>query len=212
MTLKDRGNAAVNRSMEDELGPIGQASPGAPVTIIPRSACGGGTGVLKSAQLMAIQVTTADTGWEPGDDVIISNGVPGKTVAALAKFREYREGAAVFTRQSPWRPFNRRAFERYAVRLQVMVGSTPHEVPAMITDVSLGGASVVAAEAPTEERIEFVMEVQGKRALVSAAVAGSHVDPEGVAWHLRFEGLSADASALVAELVETLAASLAAAA
>ena len=197
--------------MEEELGPIGQAIPGAPVTIIPRSECGGGAGILKSAQLMAIHVSTDDTPWETGDDVIVSSGTPGQTVAALARFREYRPGVAVFTRQSPWRPFNRRAFQRYAVRLQVMVGTTPHEVPATITDVSLGGAAVVATSAPTDERIEFTMAVGEKEALVSVLVTGSHADPDGVAWHLKFDGLSEDAAALVRELVDTLAASLEAA-
>lgn len=195
--------------MEEELGPIGQASPGSPVTVIPRSDCPGGHGVLKSSQLMAVHIATDECPWQTGDDVIISSGTPGQTVAALARFREARPGVAVFTRQSPWRPFNRRAFTRYAVRLQVMVGTTPHEMPATITDVSLGGAAVVTSRPPHEDRIEFTLAVGEKRALVTAAVTGSHKDPEGAAWHLRFENLSAEASALVEELVSTLAASLA---
>ena len=194
--------------MEDELGPIGQAVPGDPVTVIPRSECEGGRGVLKSAQLMAIQVATADAPWEPGDDVIISSGTPGKTVAALARFREYRGEVAVFTRQSPWRPFNRRAFQRYSVRLQVMIGQTPHEMPATITDVSLGGAAVGAKTPPDAPRIEFAPVVGEHSALVAGVVTGSHSDPEGVSWHLKFEDLSPEADALIAGLVQTLAASL----
>lgn len=194
--------------MEEDLGPIGQASAGSPVTIIPRSDCPGGRGVLKSSQLMAIHITTDACPWEPGDDVIVSSGTPGQTVAALARFREARPGVAVFTRQSPWRPFNRRAFQRYSVRLQVMIGYTPHEVPATITDVSLGGAAVVTANPPEQDRIEFALAVGEKRAVVTAAVTGSHEDPDGIAWHLRFEDLSPEAASLVAELVGTLATSL----
>ena len=194
--------------MEDELGPIGQATPGSPVTIIPRSSCAGGTGVLKSSQMMAVYIATDECPWETGDDVIISSGTPGQTVAALARFREYRPGVAVFTRQSPWRPFNRRAFQRYSVRLQVMIGTTPHEMPATITDVSLGGAAVVTARPPEQDQIEFTLALGEKRAVVTAVVTGSHEDPEGTAWHLRFEQLSPDAAALVEELVGTLAASL----
>lgn len=195
--------------MEDELGPIASVEAGSPVTVIPRGGARGGRGVLTSAHLFSLVVDGAGPEWQPGDDVIISGGEPGATVAALARFREYRGESAVFTRQSPWRPFNRRAFRRYSVRLHVVIGTAPHEMAAIIVDVSLGGAGVAAPAAPAVEGVDFTLGVLGREAALSARVAGWRPDESGFIWHLEFDELSGEAAALVEDLVETLARSLA---
>lgn len=195
--------------MEDGLGPIASVEAGSAVTVIPRGGARGGRGVLTSAHLFSLVVDGAGPEWHPGDDVIISSGEPGATVAALARFREYRGESAVFTRQSPWRPFNRRAFQRYSVRLEVVIGTAPHEVAATIVDVSLGGAGVAAPAAPAAQGVNFTLGVLGREAALPARVVGWRADDSGFVWHLEFEELSSEAAVLVEDLVETLARSLA---
>lgn len=195
--------------MDDDIGPIARPVIGAPATVIPRGDGPGARGTLIADRLFAITLAVPGSPWQYGDDVIISVGERGETVAALARFREARPGQAVFTRQSPWRPFNRRAFERYRVSIAADLAAPPHRYPATVVDVSLGGCAVETGTPPPGDATPLTLEWPGLPAPLTVAIVRTRETAPGrFTWHLRFEPLTPAAEAFLRELVATLAAAL----
>ncbi|WP_322795137.1 PilZ domain-containing protein [Tepidiforma sp.] len=196
--------------MDDDIGPIARPRVGAPAAVIPRGGAPGGHGTLAAERLFTIDLAAADIPWQYGDDVIISVGEPGAAVAALARFREARPCHAIFTRQSPWRPFDRRAFARYRVRLEVLIPAPPGPIHAAIVDLSLGGCAVEApAPPPPGSPVALTLLETSHLPPFPAAVVRSR--PAGEAlhlWHLRFEPLEPRARTFLQDLVAALAAAL----
>lgn len=195
--------------MDDETGPIGSPVVGAPATVIPRGEAAGGLGTLLADRLFAVILAVPHAPWQPGDDVIISVGEQGQTVAALARFREARPGQAIFTRQSPWRPFDRRTFERYPVSIAANVADPPHRYPATVVDVSLGGCAIETGTAPPEDAAALALEWSGLPApLTVTLVRARPTGPDRFTWHLRFRLLTPAAATFLGELIAALAAEL----
>lgn len=196
--------------MDDDIGPIARPQIGAPAAVIPRGDAPGGSGTLAAERLFTVDLAADDVPWQHGDDVIISVGEPGSAVAALARFREARPGHAIFTRQSPWRPFDRRAFARYRVRLDVLIPAPPGPIHAAIIDLSLGGCAVEAlAPPPAEAPVALTLLEPSHLPPFPAAVVRSRPAGEGLhLWHLRFEPLEPRARAFLQDLVAALAAAL----
>jgi hypothetical protein len=195
--------------VDDDLGPIAAPVVGAPATVIPRGDAPGGRGTLLADRLFAVTLSIPDAPWQHGDEVIVSVGDRGATVAALARFREARPGQAVFTRQSPWRPFNRRAFERYGVSISAAVAVPSQRLPATVVDVSLGGCAL-ELDAPPPAGAEHVeLDWPASPGPITARLVRHRpVGPARYAWHLRFDPLTPGAAAFLSELVATLAATL----
>lgn len=195
--------------MDEDLGPIAAPVIGAPAIVIPRGDAPGGRGALVADRLFAVVLAVAEAPWEYGDEVIISVGERGAAVAALARFREARPGQAVFTRQSPWRPFDRRAFERYPVAIAAAIAAPPERLPATIVDLSLGGCAVDVDAPGPPPGAALELEWPGLAAPVRAVLVRSRPAAGGRhAWHLRFEPLTPEAETVLRELIAALAAAL----
>ncbi|MCL6644670.1 MAG: PilZ domain-containing protein [Dehalococcoidia bacterium] len=173
--------------MDEDIGPIAAPVIGAPAIVIPRTEAPGGRGTLVADRLFAIVLAVPHAPWSYGDDVIVSVGERGSTVAALARFREARPGQAVFTRQSPWRPFNRRAFARYTVSIAAAVTAPPARYPAAIVDVSLGGCAIQVPEPPPGGDAAVFLDWPGIPGPIPVTVVRHRpAAPAGFTWHLRF--------------------------
>ncbi|MEJ5221376.1 MAG: PilZ domain-containing protein [Tepidiforma sp.] len=195
--------------MDEDLGPIAAPVIGAPAIVIPRGEAPGGRGTLAAERLFAVVVAVDEAPWQYGDEVIISVGERGAAVAALARFREARPGQAVFTRQSPWRPFDRRAFDRYPVAIAAAIAAPSERLPATIVDLSLGGCAIeVEAPAPPPGTA-LDLEWPGLAAPVRAVLVRSRLAAGSRhAWHLRFEPLTPEAETVLRQLIAALAAAL----
>lgn len=198
--------------MNDDLGPIEHASPGMAVSVMPRGESGGshGQGVLEANRGFSVYVTTSERTWRPGDEVVLACGAMGRRVAALARFRDYGEGLAIFFRQSPWRPFDRRLLERYRVQLSATLGDGGELVPVTVTDISMGGAAVLVAATPGAARISLRITTASGEMVLPAGVAGGHAEEAGTVLHLRFEDVTPESALVLETLVGSLAAGLAA--
>lgn len=199
--------------MDDDLGPIESAAPGMAVSVMPHgeSVNGYGQGVLEASRGFSIYVTTPDRAWHAGDEVVLACGAMGRRVAALARFRDYAEGRAVFSGQSPWRPFNRRLLERYPVHLSATLDSSGLAVPVTVTDISMGGAAVLVAATPDDARALLLrVTTSAGEAVLPVAVAGGHADQAGTVLHLRFEDMTPEAALVIETMVASLAAGIAA--
>ncbi len=191
--------------MDDDIGPIAKPVIGAPAVVIPRAGSTGGRGTLVADRLFAIVLAVPHAPWQYGDEVIVSVGEQGAAVAALARFREARPGEAVFTRQSPWRPFDRRSFDRYPLRLAIALAGAPG-LSATVIDVSLGGCGIEVA-APAAHDEPLLLHWPGCPAPIAARVVRHRATEAGhYAWHLRFEPLDPAARAFLIALVAELAA------
>lgn len=210
--LKVPPRSTVNSGMDDDLGPIEDASPGMAVSVMPRgeSGSGYGQGVLEANRGFSVFVTTPERAWSPGDEVVLACGAMGRRVAALARFRDYGEGRAIFSRQSPWRPFNRRLLERYPVQLSATLGRAGEAVPVTVTDISMGGAAVLVAATPETARTSLHITTSAGDVVLPVAVAGGHADDAGTVLHLRFEDVTPEAALVLETLVAGLVAGLAA--
>lgn len=193
--------------MDEDIGPIAKPVIGAPAVVIPRAEAPSGHGTLVADRLFAIVLAIPHAPWQYGDEVIVSVGERGATVAALARFREARPGEAVFTRQSPWRPFNRRAFERYPLRVVVALDSDPG-LPATIVDVSLGGCAVEVAASPAPGSAVHIHWPGSPGPIAARVVRHRPLRGDLSTWHLQFEPLDPGAQAFLANLVAELAAAL----
>ncbi len=182
------------------------------VSVMPRGESGGahGQGVLEANRGFSVYVTTSERAWRPGDEVVLACGAMGRRVAALARFRDYGEGRAIFFRQSPWRPFNRRLLERYRVQLSATLGDGDRAVPVTVTDISMGGAAVLVAATPDTARTLLRVTTPTGEAVLPVAVAGGHAEASGTVLHLRFEDVTPEAALVIETLVGSLAAGLAA--
>ncbi|MCL4243462.1 MAG: PilZ domain-containing protein [Dehalococcoidia bacterium] len=198
--------------MDDDLGPIESAAPGMAVSVMPRgaSATGYGQGVLEACRGFSIYVATHDRAWRAGDEVVLACGAMGRRVAALARFRDYGQEQAVFSRQSPWRPFNRRVLERYPVHISATLDGPGQAVPVAVTDISMGGAAVLVSETPDAARSLLRLTTPAGQAVLPVAVAGGHADEAGTVLHLRFEDMAPEAALVVETLVASLVAGIAA--
>ncbi len=184
--------------MDEDLGPIAAPVIGAPAIVIPRGEAPGGRGTLAAERLFAVVVAVDEAPWQYGDEVIISVGERGAAVAALARFREARPGQAVFTRQSPWRPFDRRAFDRYPVAIAAAIAAPSERLP----------ATIVEAPAPPPGTA-LDLEWPGLAAPVRAVLVRSRLAAGSRhAWHLRFEPLTPEAETVLRQLIAALAAAL----
>lgn len=197
--------------MDDDFGPIESAAPGMAVSVMPRSesVTGYGQGVLEACRGFSIYVTTPDRAWHAGDEVVLACGAMGRRVAALARFRDYAEGRAVFSRQSPWRPFNRRLLERYPVHLWATLDGSGQATPVIITDISMGGAAVLVAATPDAARTLLRVTTPAGEAVLPVAVAGGHAGEAGTVLHLRFEDMTPEAALVIETIVASLGAGIA---
>ena len=182
------------------------------VSVMPRGESGGahGQGVLEANRGFSVYLTTSERAWRPGDEVVLACGAMGRRVAALARFRDYGEGRAIFFRQSPWRPFNRRLLERYRVQLSATLGDGGEVVPVTVTDISMGGAAVLVAATPGSARTSLHITTSAGEAVLPVGVAGGHAEEAGTVLHLRFEDVTPEAALVLETLVASLAAGLAA--
>jgi hypothetical protein len=198
--------------MDDDLGPIEDASPGMAVSVMPRGEPGGahGQGILEAIRGFSVSVTTPERTWQTGDEVVLACGAMGRRVAALARFRDYGDGRAIFFRQSPWRPFNRRLLERYRVQLSATLDADGDVVPVTVTDISMGGAAVLVAATPGAARTSLHLRTSAGEALLPVGIAGGHAEGSGTVLHLRFEDVPPGAALVLETLVTTLASGLAA--
>jgi hypothetical protein len=198
--------------MDDELGPIESAVPGMAVSIMPRGepARAHGQGVLEANRGFSVYVTTSEHNWRPGDEVVVACGAMGRRVAALARFRDYVEGRAVFFRQSPWRPFNRRLLERYRVSLSATLGHAAGAVAVTVVDISMGGAAVLVGVTPDAARTTLSIVTADGEAELPVAITGGHAESPGLVLHLRFEDVTPEAALVLETLIARLAAGLAA--
>lgn len=189
--------------MEDLDSPIESVQTGMAVSVMPR-ACSSAEaeyGVLAGARGFSVYVSTDAHPWQPGDHVVIACGALGRRVAALARFREYADDNALFTRQSPWRPFNRRVLDRYPVSLGATFGKTGASVPATITDISAGGAAVLLDSTPDFVRGPLTITAGSRQITIASAVVGGHAEDAGIVLHLRFEDANPDAAIFLGGLI-----------
>lgn len=205
------GQRAVNSGMDAELGPIESVSPGMAVTVMPRGEWGVayGQGVLQSSRGFSVYISTTECPWQPGDEVVLACGALGRRAAALARFREHTGGQAIFSRQSPWRPFNRRSLERYATSLAATLGLPEPVIDVTVTDISMGGAAVLVAETPPGARMWLRMATPAGECAVPVAIVGGHGDEAGTILHLRFEDVTPEAALVLRGFVSGLASALA---
>jgi hypothetical protein len=199
--------------MEGDLGPIESALPGMAVSVMPRAESGNGhgQGVLEATPGFSVYVTTSERAWSPGDDVVLACGAMGRRVAALARFRDYGDGRAIFSRQSPWRPFNRRQSVRYQVNLSATLGDKGGAVPVTVTDISMGGAAALVSATPEAIRTTLHLATDAGNVALPVAIAGGHADAAGTVLHLRFEEVTPAAALVLDVLVARLVASVTAA-
>ncbi len=203
------GRRTVNPDMDAELGPIESVAPGMAVTVMPRgeSSVAYGQGVLQSSRGFSVYIATGDCPWQPGDEVVLACGALGRRVAALGRFREHGDGQAIFSRQSPWRPFNRRSLQRYTTSVAATLGQEP-EIDVTVTDISMGGAAVLVAETPADVKTWLRMATPAGECALPVAIVGGHGDEAGTILHLRFEEVTPEAALVLQGFVSGLAAAL----
>lgn len=196
--------------MDAELGPIENVSPGMAVTVMPRGESGVayGQGVLASSRGFSVYVRTPECPWQPGDEVVLACGALGRRAAALARFRQHTGGQAIFSRQSPWRPFNRRSLQRYVTSLAATLGPAELAMDVTVTAISMGGAAVLVAETPADVQTWLRMATPGGECALPVAIVGGHGDEAGTVLHLRFEDVTPEAALVLRGFVSSLAAAL----
>jgi hypothetical protein len=193
------------------VGPTATVIPGMAVEIMPRSADGSvpsGGGVLAEVSGFSVFVETSGCPWSQGDDVIVACGPLGNRVGSLARFREQRGQKAVFIRQSPWRPLNRRAFERFPAELAAKWASGDDWKPGIVADVSHGGLALVVTSEPSVDTIRVQLEAGSSATTLVGNIVGRGGNAPATVLHLEFEDLSPEANAFLGDLVTRLAMSL----
>lgn len=194
------------------VGPTASVTPGMAVEVMPRTPEGNvpsGDGRLAEVSGFSIFVHALRCPWSPGDDVIVACGPLGNRVGALARFREQRGERAVFIRQSPWRPLNRRAFERFPAELAAKWNSGEEWKPGIVADVSHGGLALVVTSEPSAELIHVQLDADAQTTTVTGKVVGRSGTVPAAVLHLEFEPLSREATEFLGHLVTRLAMSLA---
>lgn len=195
--------------MDPEIGPIESVAPGMACTVTARdgSDTAYGQGVLESARGFSVYISTRDCPWQPGEEVVLACGALGRRVAALARLREHTGGRAIFSRQSPWRPFNRRSLERYATSVAATLGEEPG-MDVVVTDISMGGAAVLVAETPADVKTWIRMTTPAGECAVPVAIVGGHGEDAGTVLHLQFEEVTPEAALVLQGFVSSLAAAV----
>jgi hypothetical protein len=195
--------------MDPEIGPIESVAPGMACTVMARdgSDTAYGHGVLESARGFSVYISTPDCPWQPGEEVVLACGALGRRVAALARFREHTGSRASFSRQSPWRPFNRRTLERYATNLAATLGEGPG-TDVLVTDISMGGAAVLVVETPASVKTPLRLTTPAGDCVLPVAIVGGHGDEAGTVLHLRFEEVTPEAALVLQGFVSSLVAAL----
>lgn len=188
---------------DDDAGPVESVEPGMSVSVMPRGGAGPGrdSGILAASRGFSIYVRTGDQPWQPGDEVVIACGALGRRVAALARFRSYGDGQALFTRQSPWRPFNRRILDRYPVALNATFGPAAAAVPVTITDISAGGAAVQVKTIPSFTSGPLTISAGAARSALAATIVGGHAESGGIVLHLRFVDCNPESALVLGALL-----------
>jgi hypothetical protein len=195
----------------DVVAPTATVSAGMIVEVMPRSNDGrrpSGAGILSEVSGFSVFVKTEDCPWAPGDDVIVACGPLGNRVGALARFREQRVDRALFTRQSPWRPLNRRAFERFPAELAAKWACGDDWKPGIVADVSHGGLALVITSEPSADTIRVQLDAGSSTATLMGVIVGRSGQVPAAVLHLEFDSLTPEANAFLGDLVTRLAMSL----
>jgi hypothetical protein len=203
-----RNRAEVKAMTTDIAGPMGAVEPGMTVEVLPRSNASSvvsGGGVLAEVSGFSVFVQTAECPWSPGDYVIVACGPLGNRVGALARFREQRGERAVFIRQSPWRPLNRRAFERFPAELAAQWTAGSEWKPGIVADVSHGGLALVVTSEPGPGFIRVRLEAGTATTTMVANIVGRSGTVPAAILHLEFEHLSAETGVFLGDLLDRLA-------
>lgn len=201
-------DSADNRNMDDNEAAIAQAPcAGVATTMVQRGVARPLTAEGLFGGQRGFHVTVALTEacpFAPGEGVLIACGEVGDRVAALASFQSAADGAASFTRLSPWRPVNTRRDPRYRTHLRANVRRTTGNLHATVIDISRGGLALAVAELPGVADFDVRVGLAKGSPYLPCRLISQRDSAEGKLLHIRFRVMDGAMRAYVDRLVGKL--------
>lgn len=149
-----------------------------------------------------------DCPFEEEEDVLLASGKLGSRIAALARFKGIHGGRAIFTKLSPWRPVDTRANPRYRTSMSAIARYEGGEFPAVVLDISLGGAALSAEAAPGVQALQVCIGSRPGTPFLPCRVVARQEKCGAEVLHIRFGTMSVQANAHITQLIGDLCASL----
>ena len=146
--------------------------------------------------------------FELEEDVLLASGRIGSRLASLARFKGLHGGRAIFTKLSPWRPVDTRANPRYRTQMSAQVRDDSVDLPAVVLDVSLGGAALAMTAVPQGLMFEVKIGTRPDAPFLPCRLVSRSEQGEAEVLHVRFGTMTVQSHASVAQLVGELCAAL----